>query len=76
MSTLTLRIEVDREVASIFSKASDEDKRKLSLLWSVLLREYHARAIPLARLMDQIGKDARRKGMTPERLESSLRAEA
>lgn len=76
MSTSILNIEVDSDAASIYSTASDEDKSKLSTLWSVLLREYRANAIPLVRLMDQIGANAGRRGLTPRKLESILRAEA
>jgi hypothetical protein len=75
MTTATINVQLDADAADIFSKAPQEDKNKLCVLWSVLLREYRAAPIPLCRLMDQIGARAARRGLTPEKLESILNAD-
>ena len=71
----TLSIEVDQDAAGIYTEASTEDRGKLSALWSVLLREYRANACSLSTIMDEIGRNAEKRGLTPAKLETILRAE-
>ena len=66
---------LDADTASIFADAPDEDKTRLCMLWSVLLREYKAAPTPLQKLMDQIGAKAKQRGLTPENLDSILNAD-
>lgn len=68
-------MELDADTASIFKEAPEEDRNKLCVLWSVLLREYKAPPMPLQKLMDQIGAQAKARGLTPEKLESILNAD-
>ena len=75
MTTATINVQLDADAADIFAKAPEEDKSKLCVLWSVLLREYRAAPMPLLKLMDQIGARARQRGLTPEKLESILDAD-
>ena len=75
MTTATINMELDADTASIFQEATTEDRNKLCILWGVLLREYKATPMPLQKLMDQIGAKARKRGLTPEKLESILNAD-
>jgi hypothetical protein len=76
MATATIDLEVDAETARAFSAASDEDRRRLRLLLGLRLRELTARpARPLKEVMDEIGRNAEARGLTPEILESLLRDE-
>jgi hypothetical protein len=74
MARSTIKVSVDPDTADIFAGATAEEKDKLSLLWSVLLREYKSCPTPLKKLMDEIGKRARARGLTAEELESILHA--
>jgi hypothetical protein len=76
MRTETIPITVDADAAHRFCEASPEERRKLELLLRLRLRELTlGRARPLREIMDEIGKDAEAKGLTPEQLESMLRDE-
>ena len=70
MATATISLEVDADTARIFAAASAEDRRKLQLLLRLRLRELTARPIrPLKEVMDEIGRHAEARGLTPENLE-------
>ena len=74
MSTATISIEVDADTARAFSQASVEDRRKLQLLLNLRLRELTATpARSLQDVMDEIGAEAKARGLTPEILESLLK---
>jgi hypothetical protein len=76
MSSTTIALEVDAESARAFTEASPEDRRKLQLLLGIRLRELTARpARPLSEVMDEIGRDANARGLTPEKLDIMLRDE-
>jgi hypothetical protein len=76
MDPATIALEVDAETARAFACASAEDRRKLQLLLRMRLRELTARpARPLNEIMDDIGRYAEARGLTPEILESLLRDE-
>ena len=75
MTTATINMELDADAASIFTEAPGEDRNKLCVLWSVLLREYKAAPMPIGKLMDQIGAKAKARGLTADKLESILDAE-
>jgi len=71
---ITLQIEVD--AARAFRSASADEQEKLQTLMSVLLREYaRTDATSLKRTMDEIGKRAQEKGLTPELLDSILKGD-
>lgn len=71
---ITLQIEVDAALA--FKSASADEQEKLQTLMSVLLREYaKTDATSLKGTMDEIGKRAQEKGLTPELLDSILKGE-
>jgi hypothetical protein len=76
MATATISLEVDADTAQAFSAASAEDRRKLQLLLHLRLRELTARPTrPLKEVMDEIGRNAEARGLTPEILEALLRDE-
>jgi hypothetical protein len=76
MATANISLEVDADAARAFAAASAEDRRKLQLLLSLRLRELTARpARPLKEVMDEIGRQAESRGLTPEILETLLRDE-
>lgn len=69
----TISIEVDKEVASTFSQASVDEKRKFQLLLNLRLKELIFNPNrPLLEIMDEIGGYSEAQGMTPELLESLL----
>ncbi len=76
MATETISFEVDPETARAFAEAPLEDRRKLQLLLRLRLRELTAGSSrPLQQVMDEIGREAEARGLTPEILESILRGE-
>jgi hypothetical protein len=76
MATATISLEVDPDTARAFAAATPEERRKLQLLLSLRLRELTAHpARPLKEVMDDIGRYAEARGLTPEILESLLRDE-
>ena len=77
MTTAIVPIEVDAETVRAFGEATDEQRRKLQLLLRLRLQELTApSARPLAEIMDEIGREAQARGMTPDILESLLHGRA
>ena len=75
MATASLTIQVSEEAARAFAQVSPEDQRKIQLLLDLRLRDLTIS--PLSRkslqtLMDEIGKKAAARGLTPAGLESLL----
>jgi hypothetical protein len=76
MSTATISIEVDEDMARAFAGASQEQRRKLEFLLGLRLRELTSPAArPLTEVMDNLGARAAARGLTPEVLESLLHGE-
>jgi len=76
MAMEPITIEVDSEAARVFNTAPAEEQKKMEALVSLWLKEIAASDTrPLKVVMDEIGREARQKGMTPEILESILRDE-
>jgi hypothetical protein len=73
MTTATISIEVDADTAQAFVQASAEKQRKLQLLLGLRLRELTTVPTrPLHEIMDDIGREAEARGLTPEIVESLL----
>lgn len=73
MSSPTISIPVDDTVASAFQAASAERQRQLQMLLRLRLRELTIRPTrSLDQVLDEVGRAARSKGLTPETLESML----
>ena len=76
MASATISIEVEAEMARVFTAASAEEQRKLQLLLGLRLRELpDGTARPLKDVMQEIGMRAETRGLTPEILESLLNGE-
>ena len=76
MATTNITIEVGEAAARAFADASPNDKRKLQLLLSLRLQELTATPdTPLQSVMDEIGRTAEGRGLTPEILETLLNDE-
>jgi hypothetical protein len=72
MDLSMINVQLDRDAARIYKKASQTDKKKLNLLLSMWLREYDDPEISLSAVMDEISDNAQARGLTPEILESLL----
>lgn len=76
MATANITIEVDGAAARAFAEASPSERQKLQLLLSLRLQELTATSgKTLQTVMDEIGRAAESRGLTPEILETLLRDE-
>jgi hypothetical protein len=76
MTTSPLTIAVDSQAAEAFASAAPEDRRKIELLLGLRLRELTVDSQkPLRQIMDEIGADAQRKGLTAEILSELMNGE-
>jgi hypothetical protein len=76
METQTITIPVDPETARSFYEAPPEKRRQLELMLRLRLWELTMGPDrPLKEIMDDISKNARARGLTPDMLESMLREE-
>ena len=69
-----ITVSVDPDVADVYRSASDDDRRKLDLLINLRLREATESRTSLRDSMMEISRDAQRRGLTPENLQSILEA--
>ena len=74
MSTTTITLRVDSELAEAYRSAPSAERSKLNLLVSLWLRELAARSTPLTALMDDLSAKAQARGLTAEKLEEMLSA--
>ena len=72
METKTIQIQVTPEAAQAYEAASQENRRKLDALLSLRLSDVGRARRSLEVIMDEIGRKAQERGMTPEVLESIL----
>ncbi|MFM9197029.1 MAG: hypothetical protein ACKOWG_15040 [Planctomycetia bacterium] len=73
MSTPVIAIPVDASTADAYQSASADQQRRLQLLLRLRLRELTTRPErPLAEILDEVGRAAAEKGLTPESLASLL----
>lgn len=76
MGTAKISIEVDQAAANAFVAAPRDEQQKLQLLLSLRLQELTApTGRTLQQVMDDIGREAEGKGLTPEILETLLSEE-
>ena len=67
MTTTPVTISVDSVAAEAFAAVSPDNRRKIELLLNLRLRELTLDAEKsLVQVMDEIGAQAARNGMTPE----------
>ena len=67
-----ITISVDSDLARIYRAASDGERRKLSLLLNLRLRDAVESERPLQEIMDEVSRKAQKHGLTPEILQSIL----
>jgi hypothetical protein len=73
MSTPVIAIPVDASTADAYQSASADQQRRLQLLLRLRLRELTTRpARPLDEILDEVGRAAMAKGLTPKSLSSIL----
>lgn len=75
METTMVTIPLDQETARLYYKASEQDRRKLQLLMRLLLKDFIVSPRPLKVVMDEIGRNAQERGLTPEILQDLLKDE-
>ena len=74
MATANITIEVDEAAARAFAEASPGEQQRLQFLLSLRLQELTAGpGKTLQTVMNEIGKAAEARGLTPEILETLLR---
>ncbi len=73
MLTETIALEVESDVARFYNDAPQNDKQKLQALFGNWLKHYaEADVDSLKRTMDEIARNAKSRGMTPDILDSLL----
>jgi len=74
MTTGTITLQVDEDLAQAYQTAPANDQSKLRLLLDLWLRELLLGSTSLADLMDELGDKAEARGLTAEKLEEMLHA--
>jgi hypothetical protein len=72
MSQEQITISVDTDVATSYRFASEEKRRKLDLLVNLRLRDATRTRSSLKKIMKEISQNARKRGLTPDILQSLL----
>ena len=74
MANPTITIPLDPQTAKMYNSAAPEEKRKIQALLSLWLRELAAGEYPpLQQVLDEVGRKAQSRGLTPEMLDSILK---
>jgi hypothetical protein len=74
MANPTITIPLDPQTARAYDAAPPEEKRKIQALLSLWLRELAAGEYPpLQQVLDEVGRKAKARGLTPEMLDSLLK---
>ena len=74
MANFTITIPVDPQTAQVYNSAAPEERRRIQALLSLWLRELAAGDSPsLQQVLDEVGRKAKARGLTPEMLDSLLR---
>lgn len=72
MAIREISIKVSDKAANAYQAASPQDRRKLDALLTLRLTEATRRPRSLEDVMDEMGRRARERGLTPERLDEIL----
>ena len=67
-----ITVSVDSDVAKLYRLASDKERRKLDLLVNLCLRDATESGKSLRDTMLEVSRNAQRRGLTPEILQSIL----
>lgn len=74
MANPTITIPLDPQTAKMYNSAAPEEKRKIQALLSLWLCELAAGEYPpLQQVLDEVGRKAQLRGLTPEMLDSILK---
>jgi hypothetical protein len=74
MAKATVTIPLDPQTARAYDSAAPEQKRKMRALLSLWLRELATGEYPSLQLaLEDVGRKARDRGLTPEMLDSLLK---
>ena len=74
MANPSITIPLDPQTARAYDSAGPEQKRKIQALLSLWLRELTAGEYPsLEQVLDEVGRKAKDRGLTPEMLDSLLK---
>jgi hypothetical protein len=74
MPNPTITIPLDPQTASAYDSAAPEQQRKMQALLSLWLRQLTAGQYPsLQQVLDDVGRKAKARGLTPELLDSLLK---
>lgn len=74
MGNPSVTIPLDPQTAQAYDSAGPEQKRKIQALLSLRLRELTAGEYPpLKQVLDDVGRKAKDRGLTPEILDSLLK---
>jgi hypothetical protein len=74
MRSRTISISLDPQTAQAYSAAGDEEKLKIRAIMALWLRELTANELPsLEQVLDEVGRKAEARGLTPEVLHSLLK---
>ena len=74
MSTESIVVEIDADLAQALRETPESDQSKLSLLLNLWLREMLNRSTSLTTLMDELSDKAERRGLTAGKLADMLDA--
>ncbi|NJO83047.1 MAG: hypothetical protein HC828_09625 [Blastochloris sp.] len=73
MSEATITITLDKDVAEKYNTASDEERQKMNLLIRLFLEDMMVSDTRSAQeILNAIGYEAQRRGLTPEVLDQLL----
>ena len=74
MANPTITIPLDPQTAQAYNSAAPEEKRKIQALLSLWLRELAAGEYrSLQQVLDEVGRKAKARGLTPEMFDSLLK---
>jgi len=74
MPNPTITIPLDPQTARAYDSAGPEEKQKIQALLSLWLRELATSQYPsLQQVLDEVGRKARARGLTPETLDALLK---
>jgi len=73
MANTTITIPLDPETAAAYASATPEQRRKMQALLSLWLRDLAVDDLPsLSQVLEDVGRKAQARGLTPETLNSLL----
>ena len=74
MPNPTITIPLDPQTARAYDSAAPDEKRKIQALLSLWLRELASGQYPsLQEMLDEVGRKAKARGLTPDILDSLLK---